>query len=122
MLGGIIGGLTGGIGSSTFTFTYPTLSLASTSIGTTAVVVGTGTATVGGLEMLSVLGAAGVVMFASSNRPGDNKKQNKQFKDAMNEFGVTDKDKMRRVHDKIKGRNMGYNELIEFIKKILGLS
>ena len=66
-----------------------------------------------------VVGAT--ILLASSNRPGDNKKQNQQFKDAMKELGVTNKDKMRRVHDKINGRNMGYNELIKFIKKVLNL-
>lgn len=37
----------------------------------------------------------------------------------MRELNVTNKDQMRRVHDKIKGKNVGYNELIEFIKEIL---
>ena len=61
------------------------------------------------------------LMFASSNRPGDNKKQNQQFRDAMRKLGITDKDQMRRVHDKIRGRNMGYNELLQFIKQVLNL-
>ena len=67
LVGGVIGGLTGGIGSSTFTFTYPTLSLVSTSIGTTAVVVGTGTAILSGVDILGVLGIAGLVMFAAEH-------------------------------------------------------
>ena len=61
------------------------------------------------------------LMFASSNRPGDNKKQNQQFRDAMRKLGITDKDQMRRVYDKIRGRNMGYNELLQFIKQVLNL-
>ena len=61
------------------------------------------------------------LFFSSSNRPGNNKRQNKQFKDAMKELGITNKDQMRRVHNKIKGRNMGYNDLIEFIKQVLNL-
>ena len=70
-----------------------------------------------------IVGAAigATILLASSDRPGNNKAQNKQFKDAMRKLDVTDKDQMRRVHDKIKGRNMGYNELIEFIKQVLNM-
>ena len=75
--------------------------------------------TVTGAQIAEAAVAGVTLMFASSNRPGNNKKQNKQFKDAMRELDVSDKDKMRRVHDKIKGRDMGYNELIDFIKEVL---
>ena len=61
-------------------------------------------------------------MFASVQRPGDNKKQNKQFRDAMRELNITDKDEMRRVHNKLKTTDLGYNELINFIKEILKIS
>ena len=122
LVGGLIGGLTGGIGSSTFTLTLPTLDLVTTSIGTTVLVGGTATVAISGTSILAGAGILGsVVMFASNNRPGDNKKQNKQFRDAMRELDITDRDQMRRVHDRIKGKNMGYNELIDFIKEVLNL-
>lgn len=63
----------------------------------------------------------GLVFMASHNRPRNNKAQNKQFHDAMRELGVTDKDQWRRAHDRIRGKNMGYQELIKFIKRVLGL-
>ena len=77
------------------------------------------TATGAEIVCTGILGAG--IMFASNNRPGNNKKQNQQFRDAMKKLNISDKDQMRRVHDKIKGRNMGYNELIEFIKTVLNI-
>ncbi len=76
--------------------------------------------TISGAEIVGVATGA-TMLLASSNRPGNNKAQNKQFRDAMRELGITDKNQMRRVHDKIKGRDMGYNELIEFIKHVLNI-
>ena len=78
--------------------------------------------TISGAQIAAgVAAGVGIMLFASNSRPGDNKKQNKQFRDAMRKLDITDKDKMRRVHDKIKGRNMGYNELLDFIRKILNI-
>ena len=82
-----------------------------------------GAIAVGTITDVTVIGSAAVVgssiLYASNERPHNNKKQNKQFNDAMRELRITDKDKMRRVHDAIKGKNMGYRELIEFIKSVL---
>jgi len=82
--------------------------------------VASATLTIGQALGVTLLGFAGLY-FASQDRPGDNKKQNRQFRDAMKQLKITDKDQMRRVHDKIKGKRFGYNELIDFIRDILGL-
>ena len=66
--------------------------------------------------------SSAVLLFASNYRPGDNTKQNKQFNDAMRELQIKDKDTMRRIHDAIQGENLGYKELIEFIKVFLNLN
>ena len=82
--------------------------------------VASATLTIGQALGVTLLGFAGLY-FASQDRPGDNKKQNRQFRDAMKQLKTTDKDQMRRVYDKIKGKRFGYNELIDFIRDILGL-
>ena len=70
VVGGLIGGFTGGIGSSTFTFTYPTLSLTTTSLGT-ALVVSTATATISGAEVLAGAGwLGGIIMFSRIGKSG----------------------------------------------------
>ncbi len=69
LIGGLIGGLTGGIASSSFTFSYPTLQFAQ--MATTegliigSVSVGTATATIGGVSIVTVLGLAGVTVLAT---------------------------------------------------------
>ena len=97
--------------SNSFTFAIPSLAgngaLSITLTGTQAV------------EAVATIGS--IVLLASAHRPGNNKKQNKQFEDAMRKLGITDRDKMRRVHDKLKGTDLGYRELIEFIKSVLNL-
>ena len=69
LVGGLIGGLTGGIASSSFTFTYPTLKFAQ--MATTeglilgSVSVGTATATISGVSVVTALGLAGVTVMAA---------------------------------------------------------
>ena len=67
----LIGGLTGGIGSSTFSFTYPILNLATTGAGTTAVMMGTATTTITGAELITggIL-FGGLIMFARIGKSG----------------------------------------------------
>ena len=116
-VGGVIGGAAGALvgGAPTIGASF------------SAMMSGTAGAGVMAMSAEAYLVAAGAtavlgnVMFASSNRPGNNKRQNQQFRDAMKELGITNKDQMRRVHDKIRGRNMGYNELLQFIKQVLNL-
>ena len=40
------------------------------------------------------------------------------FRAAMRELKITDREVMRRVYDKIKGKNYGYKQLVEFIKEV----
>lgn len=54
IVGGIVGAFTGGVGSSTFTFSIPSLALLETTIGTLEPVVGTTTVTVNGLIVAGV--------------------------------------------------------------------
>ena len=116
LVGGVIGGAMGYFAPAVGTFLS-----SSFVIGTYTLAGGEAVAiTISGTQILgAVLLESIILAFASGNRPGDNKKQNQQFRDAMRELDITNKDQMRRVHDKIKGRNMGYNELIEFIKEVL---
>ena len=117
LLGVVIGAGAGTIAPTIGSFLSSNFALAVPAVaGGTAVVLN-----VSGAQIVGGSIGAASLMFASSQRPGDNKKQNQQFRDAMRELNITNKDKMRRVHDKIKGRNMGYNELIEFIKKTLNI-
>ena len=125
VVGGIVGSATGALASSiapaigsflstSFSFSSPFALAGGEAIAITvtgAQLVGAGASAV----------AIGVALFASNNRPKDNRKQNEQFRSAMRELNITDKDKMRRVHDQIKGKNMGYRQLIDFIKEILNI-
>ena len=128
LIGGLIGGFAGGIGASTFTFTYPTLGLATTSLGTTSIVVGSATATISGASVLAGVGLlGGLILFASHNRPGNNRVQNKQFKDAVKQAGYNLKDskvrdKLNELHKYIRKNklNLGWEELLELINEWLG--
>ena len=108
--GGTIGATIAGVAPSAFSCSSNLASGEIAIISNGAIAAGTVVAT-----------SIAISSFASNNRPGDNKRQNKQFDDAMRELKITDKDKQRRVHDNIKGKNMGYNELIDFIKEVLNL-
>jgi hypothetical protein len=62
-------------------------------------------------------------MFASTNRPGNNSKQNKQIKDAVRNQGIDPKsdegiDLINEVHKYIRKNklDLGWKELIELIK------
>ena len=71
IIGAMIGGLTGGVGSSTFTITYPTLNLATSSIGTSAVVMGTSTITIEGTKVVVGVGIlGGLIVFNRIGKSG----------------------------------------------------
>ena len=106
--------LVGGIGGAAVTYIAPYISSAMAA----PVVLSGETVAVSGATV-AVAATATTLMFASDHRPKNNKKQNEQFKAAMRELNITDKSKMRRVHDKIKGRNLGYKQLVEYIKEVL---
>ena len=127
LVGGIIGGLVGGIGASSFNLTLPTFNLVSTSIGTNAIVVGTTSVTISGTSILAGIGVfSSLALFASNNRPGNNKTQNKQYNDAARKAGLNPndpytKDLLRRVHSYIRAHNLnlGWKELVKLIKEFL---
>ncbi len=128
LVGAAFGGVTGGFASSTFSFAIPTFSLAQTSIGTTALVVSASTVTIDG----AVVAAAGVLglgfaLFASNNRPHNNRVQNKQFHDAARKAGYNPndpkiKDELEQVHRYIRDNklNLGWQKLVNLIKEWLG--
>ena len=67
-MGALIGGLTGGIASSSFTFTYPTLEftqmVSTEGLILGSVSVGTATVTISGASVVTALGIAGVTVMA----------------------------------------------------------
>ena len=71
---------------------------------------------------IAVVGLLGIsIVFASTDRPGNNQVQNKQLDDVMKELGIKDKGKRRWVHDQMQGEKLSYQELKEFVKTILNL-
>ncbi len=135
LLGGILGGIIGfsagsllamfipeivsfmGSSFSLFNFINSTGSLVSVSV--------TGTQLV--LAVAAVLiGTVGIV-YASNERPKNNRTQNKQFSDAAKSLGydVNDPDvldDLKTVHKYIRNNrlNLGFKELIKLIKELLG--
>jgi len=65
LVGGIVGGFTGGVGSSTFSLTIPTIQAAMTTAGSTVLVAGTTTVTVAGAEIVAGTAAVGLGIMAS---------------------------------------------------------
>lgn len=49
------------------------------------------------------------------NTPGDNQRQNRDFKKAANELGLTPEQRDI-LHNQISGKGFSYNEIIEFAK------
>ncbi len=125
LVGGVVGGFIGGFGTSTFTFAIPKLAFATTSIGTTQLVVcGTASVAISGVEVLSGIGAVGLGILCykgSKPRLGHNQHENQMWKEAMRQLNIKDKDLMRRLHNAIQ--NEPYQEtlkgLINMLKEIL---
>ena len=72
---------------------------------------------------IATAAGAGLLMFASQNRPGNNRTQNKQFNDAARKAGFdpnnpSDKDILREIHDYIRKskENFGWKQLLELMK------
>ena len=130
VLGGAIGAGLGAFAGMSFSATIPTgFALAQTSAGTMALVAtGTMNLTVTGAQILGVAGLLGATyMFASNNRPGNNRVQNKQFEQAARSAGYNPKDPRVRdilseIHQYIRKNklNLGWKELLELIKEWLG--
>lgn len=114
---GTIGGglvLVGGLGSLSW-------GIAISAIGELALV---GTIAMTGI---SAFGASCIMMFASNNRPGNNRVQNKQFEQAVRSAGYNPKDPIVRdalneIHQYIRKNklNLGWKKLLELIKEWLG--
>lgn len=69
------------------------------------------------VEIASVIGAG--VLFASTNRPGDNRKQNEQYREAMRRLGFSKKDwQWRYGHDHLPQKSMGFKELVDFLRSL----
>ena len=76
---------------------------------------------------ISAFGASCIMMFASNNRPGNNRVQNKQFEQAVKSAGYNPKDPIVRdalneIHQYIRKNklNLGWKKLLELIKEWLG--
>ena len=105
-----------------FSATIPTgFALTQTSAGTLALVAtGTMNLTVTGAQILGVAGLLGATyMFASNNRPGNNRVQNKQFEQAARSAGYNPKDPrvrdiLNEIHQYIRKNklNLGWKELL----------
>lgn len=86
--------------------------------------------TVTGAQIAAVGVAAAIglgILFASTERPGNNRKQNKQFLDAARAGGYDIKDPnildvLQDVHQYIRRNklNLGFKQLVELIKEFLG--
>ena len=130
VLGGVIGAGLGAFSSMSFSATIPTgFAMLQTSAGTISIVVTSSlTLTASGAEILGAAGLIGATyMFASNNRPGNNRVQNKQFEQAARSAGYNPKDPrvkdiLNEIHQYIRKNklNLGWKELLELIKEWLG--
>ena len=101
-------------------------SLAQLTSGSVTVIPGV---TVTGAEIIvttGVLALGGVMFFASNNRPGNNRAQNKQYEDAARRAGYDPKkpevrDALQQIHQYIRKNhlNLGWKALVELIKEWL---
>ena len=78
--------------------------------------------TVTGAQIIAA-GAATLVslgiMFSSTNRPGDNRKQNEQYREAMRRLGYSKKDwQWRYGHDHLPNESLGFKDLLKFLKNL----
>lgn len=93
--------------------------------GTLALVAGYSAATGIAVAQTGAVAAAAtsLFLFASSNRPRSNDKQNEQYRAVMNRLGIKKTDPIwRRIHDalhKASGHDLGYAELLKFAKEFL---
>ena len=101
IVGGVVGAFTGGIGSSTFTFSIPSLALLETTIGTLELVVGTTTITVNGLIVAGAgiigISSVGSIMYSRANS-GRIRYSDDTGIDPKTGKPVTDKDRAREIY------------------------
>lgn len=132
IIGAIVGaGLGAGIGAfagMSFSFSIPTFGLVNTRGALAFGVTGKIGLFVTGAQILGAAGLIGATyMFASTNRPGNNRAQNKQFENAARAAGHNPKDPrirdvLNQIHQYIRKNklNLGWKELLELIKEWLG--
>ena len=116
--GGIIGGLT-----AVLIYALPEIGsflgaslgfggLALAESGAAAVSLTSAQAIMAGIAALSGLG----LMFSSTNRPGDNRKQNEQYREAMRRLGYNKGDwQWRYGHDHLPNESLGFKDLLKFL-------
>ena len=127
-LGGAIGAGLGTFAGTSFSASIPTFGLVNTGGALMLGATGTTTLTITGSQVLGAAGLLGATyMFASNNRPGNNRVQNKQFEQAAKSAGYNPKDPrvrdaLNEVHQYIRKNklNLGWKELLELIKEWLG--
>lgn len=128
VLGGTIGAGLGAFAGMSFSASLPTFGWMNAGGSLMFGVTGTTTLTITGAQ---ILGAAGLIcatyMFASNNRPGNNRVQNKQIEQATRSAGYNPKDPrvrdiLNEIHQYIRKNklNLGWRELLELIKEWLG--
>ncbi len=128
VLGGAIGAGLGAFAGMSFSASFPTFGWMNTGGALMFGVTGTTTLTITGAEILGVAGLIGTkYMFASNNRPGNNRVQNKQFEQAARSAGYNPKDPrvrdiLNEIHQYIRKNklNLGWKELLQLIKEWLG--
>ena len=130
--GGVIGaGLGAGasaLAGASFSFSIPTFGLLNTGGSLAFGVTGATTLTVTGTQILQGVGVLGsLYLFASNNRPGNNRVQNKQFEQAAKSAGYNPKeprvrDKLNEIHQYMRKdkQNLGWKELVALIRDWLG--
>ena len=80
--------------------------------GAAAVSLTSAQAIMAGIAALSGLG----LMFSSTNRPGDNRKQNEQYREAMRRLGYNKGDwQWRYGHDHLPNESLGFKDLLKFL-------
>ena len=128
IIGAIIGAGLGAFAGMSFSTSLPTFEWMNAGGSLMFGVTGTTTLTITGAQ---ILGAAGLIcatyMFASNNRPGNNRVQNKQIEQATRSAGYNPKDPrvrdiLNEIHQYIRKNklNLGWRELLELIKEWLG--
>ena len=125
LTGAVIGGIIGGL-IAAFIYAAPAIAsflsssfsfggFALASEGAAAITLTGAQIAAAGLAALIGLG----VMFASTNRPGDNRKQNEQYREAMRRLGYNKEDwQWRYGHDHLPNESLGFKDLLDFLKEL----
>lgn len=121
----LLGNVIGAIAGMSFTAIIPIIVFINTGGALSIGITGSVTLTFLGAQVFTGVGLAGIIiMMSSNNRPGNNKKQNKQYLDAAREAGLDIKkpyvrDQLNEIHRYIRKNklNFGWKDIIKFIKE-----